>query len=141
MIVDVSMEVFATVAIAGIGGIAALHGRAVSAENKSLKTELESLKESYTADIKRIYESHDDIWQEIKVQRESLIQNREAVVKLTSSIERLNEILPRLEVAISDKVSESQCSLIRQNYVDRRQIAPHGRREIDRSGKADEEHY
>lgn len=131
MIVDVSMEVLATVALAGIGGISALHGRAVSAENKSLKTELNSLKENYTADIKRLHEGHEDIWQEIKVQRESLIQNREAVVKLNSSIERLNDILPRLEIAIGDKVSNSQCKLIRQNYVDRRQIAPHGRREDD----------
>lgn len=120
MMIDLSAEAVVTIVLALGGTIGTIYGRSIAAENQALKTELGSMKDQHTKDIARIDSGHDDIWNEIKDQRESLSQNREAVIRLNSSIERLNEILPKLEAAVSDKMSVKQCELVRQNYVDKR---------------------
>lgn len=113
---DIAMPLLGTLA-AAIGG---LYGRALAAENKVLRQEIDNLRQQHTIDINRIDACHDDMWDEMKGQRESLSQNKEAIVKLNASIDRLNEILVRIDATTRDKVSNGQCELIRKNYIDLR---------------------
>jgi hypothetical protein len=100
MHLEVDVTWIATGAAAVMGTMVTLYTRAVNAENQNLKTELELMKTQHKSDISRIEGAHDEIWQEIKLHRDSLAQNREAVIRLNSSIERLNDILPRLEQVV-----------------------------------------
>ena len=73
------------------------------------------MKELYRNDMQRLEATHEAMWEELKTQREALTQNKEAVIRLVASIERLNEILPRLERTISDKIGRTECD-VRMNY-------------------------
>lgn len=114
MIVDLQADWVVTGVISGVGLVVGLYSKAIKAENAVLKSTLDSMSKQYEVDMNRIQSTHEDIWQEIKYQRESLAQSREAIIMLTSSIERLNEILPRLEKVVSNKVSADQCDLHRR---------------------------
>jgi hypothetical protein len=105
MTVDVDINWLTTIALAVGGMVATLYTKAVNAENRTLKMELEGMKRQHTNDILRIDETHKDIWEEMKSQREALHQNREAVIRLNASIERLNDILPRLEQVVMGMAS------------------------------------
>jgi hypothetical protein len=98
--VDINTEVIATLGATVVGAMAGLYAKAVRAENLALKVEHIMLKEQHTNDIARVENSQNEIWLEIKAQREALTQNREAVIRLNVSIERLNDILPRLEKVV-----------------------------------------
>lgn len=114
MVVDLQADWVVTGVISGVGLVVGLYSKAIKAENAVLKSTLDSMSKQYEVDMNRIQSTHEDIWQEIKYQRESLAQSREAIIMLTSSIERLNEILPRLEKVVSSKVSADQCDLHRR---------------------------
>ena len=122
MMIELDQGTITTVAIALFGGIATLYSRNTAIENKMLKSEIDTLKTQHNNDIARIDNCHEDIWIEIKCQREALSQNKEAVIKLNASIERLNEILPGLERMISGKVSLEQCQANQSNCIDRRKL-------------------
>jgi hypothetical protein len=100
MSVDVDINWVVTAFITIVGALVTLYTRAVTAENRILKTELDNMSAQHKVDITRIDESHRDIWEEMRQQRISLNQNREAVIRLNASIERLNDILPRLEQVV-----------------------------------------
>lgn len=108
MVVDVDVNWVMTGVITLAGAMAALHTRAIKAENQNLKVELDLMNTQHKADMNRMDCAHEEIWQEIKFQRESLAQNREAVIRLTSSIERLNDILPRLEQVVMNMALQEQ---------------------------------
>lgn len=114
MLIDLQADWVVTGVISGVGLVVGLYSKAIKAENAVLKSTLDSMSKQYEVDMSRIQSTHEDIWQEIKCQRESLAQSREAIIMLTSSIERLNEILPRLEKVVSSKVSADQCDLHRR---------------------------
>ena len=114
MVIDLQADWVVTGVISGVGLVVGLYSKAIKAENAVLRATLESMSKQYEVDMCRIQSTHEDIWQEIKSQRESLAQNREAIIMLTSSIERLNEILPRLERVVSNKVSTEQCEFHRR---------------------------
>lgn len=109
MVVDVDINWATTVVLSGVGLMGALYARAVKAENRLLR-----------ADLQVVREDHDDIWAEIKTQREALAQNKEAITRLNASIDRLNEILPKLDATLESKVSHEQCGYIRRDYVNLR---------------------
>lgn len=100
MTLDVDVNWVATAFLTVGGAMVTLYTKAVNAENKTLKTELDSMASQHKVDIMRIDDSHKEIWEEMKQQRVSLNQNREAVIRLNASIERLNDILPRLEQVV-----------------------------------------
>lgn len=125
MTIDLEFQSFFAIAGGIASVIVALYGRAVAAENQILKGKIDDLKEQHEQDIKRIDAMHGedikridrengDIWSEIKCQREALRMNSEAIVKLNASIDRLNEILPRLEASVGEKISKGDCDLIRK---------------------------
>lgn len=95
MIIDLPTEWVLTAITATVSVLAGLYTRAVNVKVEAIKS-----------DVKRI----DD---EVKVQRQSLTDNREAVIKLTSSVDRLNEILKSIESALTGRVSTQQCSFYR----------------------------
>jgi hypothetical protein len=109
MVVDVDINWATTIVLSGVGLMGTLYARAVRAENRLLR-----------ADLQTVRDDHDDIWTEIKTQREALSQNKEAIMKLHASIDRLNEILPKLDATIGSKVSHEQCGYIRRDYVNLR---------------------
>ena len=110
MTIDLDADWIVTTVVSLAAMVGGLYARTIQAENRTLRLELTNLKDSYKDDMQRIDNTHDDLWTEIKMQRESLAQNREAVIKLNSSIERLNEILPKLEAAVTGKVSRQDCA-------------------------------
>ena len=120
MVIDFGIDTISTVVVTACGLIAALHGRAISAENRTLKSKIDSLEAMHTNDIHRLDESNSAIWDEIKAQRDSLAQNREAVVRLTGTIDRLNEILTQLGQSMNGKVSSEQCKFNHSNQTERR---------------------
>lgn len=122
MVVDVDVNWVMTGVLAVAGAMGTLHTRAIKAENQNLKVELDLMGTQHCADMKRVDCAHEEIWQEIKFQRESLAQNREAVIRLTSSIERLNDILPRLEqVVMAREVHEvTSHTIYNRRATDRR---------------------
>ena len=100
MTLDVDVNWVATAFLTVVGAMVTLYTKAVNAENKTLKTVLDGMASQHKVDITRIDDSHKEIWEEMKQQRISLNQNREAVIRLNASIERLNDILPRLEQVV-----------------------------------------
>lgn len=131
MMIDLDVSTVSALAIPLAGVFFGLYGRAIKAENDALRQKVESMEkqhecdieridDEHQSDVKRIEQHHADIWNEIKCQREALAQNKEAVLKLDASINRLNELLLRFENTMSAKISKTDCELIRQNYMDRR---------------------
>jgi hypothetical protein len=109
MVVEVDINWATTIVLSGVGLMGTLYAKAVRAENRLLRSDLQTVRED-----------HDDIWTEIKTQREALSQNKEAIMRLNASIDRLNEILPKLDATIESKVSHEQCGYIRRDYVNLR---------------------
>lgn len=135
MVIDVDVNYIATAAVSVAAVIGGLYTRAIQAENRELRFEMSQLRMQYSTDMSRIDLTHDELWKELKLQRESLAQNREAIIKLNSSIDRLNEILPKLELAVDGHVSHAQCEFFREQCSDRRKhpavSIPGGRRSGD----------
>lgn len=133
MMIELDLSSVSALAIPLAGVFFGLYGRAIKAENDTLRQKVEALEKQHEidieriddehhSDVKRIEQHHADIWNEIKCQREALAQNREAVLKLDASINRLNELLLRIEQTMNSKISKQDCELIRQNYLDRRRL-------------------
>ncbi len=119
MTIDLEADWIITTVVSLAAMVGGLYARTIQAENRTLRLELTNLRDSYKDDMQRIENTHGDLWTEIKMQRESLAQNREAIIKLNSSIERLNEILPKVEAAVTGKVSKHDCdSLMRRRWND-----------------------
>lgn len=134
---EANWDVLATIGIAFVGGIATLHTRASTAEkkllqdaNESLQAEIDKLEKKHRDDMKRLDGMFMDVWTEIKCQREALSQNREATIKLLGSIERLNEVLDKIELRLEEAVTKTECRLIRRDYTDQ---VPFNRRWNDQS--------
>jgi hypothetical protein len=106
---EITTESIIAVTFGVVSGAYALGLRALQAENRGLRAEIDTFKRQHDKDLERLDDNHCEIWTEIKAQRESLLHNREAVIKLNASIDRLNEILPNLEKLIGSKVSKDQC--------------------------------
>jgi hypothetical protein len=121
---DTGIDINAVVAVilAVGGGLAAQHSKTVKAENQALRDanlalseEIDLLRQQHKEDVRRIEGVHVEIWMELKYQREALSQNRETTIKLISSIERLNEILDKLEIGLNDRVTRNECTLLRHD--------------------------
>lgn len=122
---EYNLDVMATIGIALAGGIATLHTRASAAEkkllieaNEALQENIQQLDRRHREDMKRMDGMFLEVWTEIKCQRESLTQNREATIKLLSSIERLNEILDKIELRLVETVTKTECKLMHCDYAE-----------------------
>jgi hypothetical protein len=120
---DENLDVIVSAGIAIIGGVAALHARASRAENAaireandSLETSISNLSRQHSKDVARFEGMFMELWTEVKSQRDALTSNREATIKLTGSIERLNEILTKLEHQFEDTVRRGECKLLRKYH-------------------------
>ena len=105
------------------GGFAAQHSKAVKAENQNLRDanlalseEIDTLRAQHKEDVRRIDGVHIEIWTELKCQRENQTQNREEMIKLTSCIDRLNELMTKLDKKLDESVTHNECALIRRDY-------------------------
>lgn len=125
MTIDPTIDASAVLALvlAVSGGFAAQHSKAVKAENQNLRDanqalseEIETLRAQHREDVRRIDGVHIEIWTELKCQRETQAQNREEMIKLTSSIDRLNEIMIKLDKKLDESVTRNECNLIRRDY-------------------------
>lgn len=120
MVIEIPFEAVVPIAGSVLALVGGLYGRTLAAENSMLKQQIDTLEQQQRMDMERINDGHESIWKEITCQRESLTQNKEAVIRLNSSIERLNEILPKLEQAMTGKVSTDMCNTIRRSCLDSR---------------------
>jgi hypothetical protein len=122
---DAGIDINAVVAVvlAVGGGFAAQHSKAIKAENQALRDanqvlsdEIDALRAQHKDDVRRIDGVHIEIWTELKCQRENQAQNREDTVRLTSCIDRLNEIMTKIDRRLDDTVSRNECNLLRRDY-------------------------
>ncbi len=122
---DAGIDVNAVVAVvlAVGGGFAAQHSRAIKAENQALKDanqvlsdEIDALRSQHKDDVRRIDGVHLEIWSELKCQREAMSLNREETIKLTACIEKLNELMAKIDKRLDEMVTRNECNLIRRDY-------------------------
>jgi hypothetical protein len=104
------------------GGFAAQYSKAIKAENQSLRDanqslseEIDTLRAQHKEDVRRIDGVHIEIWTELKCQRENQTQNREEMIKLTACIDRLNELMTKLDKKLDESVTRNECKLIRRD--------------------------
>lgn len=113
---DDNLDVIVSTGIAILGGVAALHARASRAETAALREADETVSDSLKSLEKRVDGMFMEVWTELKCQRDALTSNREATIKLTGSIERLNEILIKMEHQFEDTVRRGECKLLRKYH-------------------------
>ena len=102
MQVDLDGDLAVTVGITILSALVTLYSRTMHADSKLLRAEVEALEEKVMGELSRNNASHEEMWTELKTHRDIIFQNKEAALKLTASIERLNEILPKIEQRVND---------------------------------------
>lgn len=99
MIVDTDIDLKTV-----LGSIIAAVSIMVGLYTRAMNIRQDSLQESQ----KELELDQKEIWMELKL-------NRESNIRLSGSIDRLNELLPRVEHVLDMKVSHEQCSLRRRS--------------------------
>lgn len=134
MTIDLSSEGVITGVVSVLSLIFGLYGRSLQAKNDALQRQIDDFGEQHEKDVERLDDMNTKIWSEIRCQMEASTRNSEAIIKLLGSIDRLNEILTKMDNKLDSKMSSEMCSTIRQNYVNLRREnrpMPGGRRHDD----------
>lgn len=105
-----------------------LGGIGVALYTKNLQDSYNVLKKQHEEDVERLEDKHEGLEEELKCQREAIIQSRETAINLNNSINRLNDILAKLEQTTAGKVTQEQCAFHRRVS----DIAGYNRRKTDK---------
>lgn len=119
MIVDVSTDMMLPIVGSIVGAFWAAHIRTVSADNRTLRVEINSLRQKQNEDMGRMNAVHESIWDELKLQRDAISGLKEAVIRSNLATDRTNTLLTAIEQALDDKVSTNVCELMRKSCANR----------------------